>query len=185
MTEYYIDAWGEEQERIDPKDWSRWPLWSAWGERFRWHAGEDFIEQDVVVWREPIIINRYARSPQKRPEWVPAGERLVIAHVRQYSGDPQDWVYLVVVHSEGDEPLARDLKIKRRIKNILRNGVRRWPRGERAAVDLVSDDLRRAPGIPLNARCEDAPPAKSTSIENSRFLNNRKGVPPRSGRPRP
>jgi len=168
MTKKFTDKWGDEREAVDQKDWSRWPLWGNYEAAYQGEEDPDFIEQDVIVWRESIVVNRNARSPDKPADWVRTGERLVIAHVRGFEGQAADWVYLVVIHSDGDEPLVRDRKIKRRKNNILRNGVRRWPRGEMASVSRPIAELGRVPDTPLNVRRASSP----TPTRQSRFLGS-------------
>jgi len=167
MTQKYIDAWGEEAIKTDRKDWSGWPVWSHWKDEFDWRDGKDFDAFDVIAWREEIFENRNARRPNKRKIWHSTGERLVIAEVRQ-SDVSSDWVYCVVVHCEGDAPFKRDEKIKRRPKNILRNGIKRWPREEekeRERAATAKADKAMASHPAMNSRFLDA-----RSLEVSDFI---------------
>lgn len=173
MTKIYIDNWGEESELVDQTDWSNWPLWARWEAKYDWQDGEDFIEQDVIVWRENIIVNQNARKPEMPAKWVKVGERMVIAHIRQWGGDAADWVYMVVIHSDGDQPLLRDQKIKRRVANIRRNGVRRWPREGRAAVGHQNDDFDRSPDIPANVRRAVESRTHRLGVQHSKFLGEK------------
>jgi len=52
MTKKFTDKWGDEREAVDQKDWSRWPLWGNYEAAYQWEEDPDFIEQDVIVWRE-------------------------------------------------------------------------------------------------------------------------------------
>ena len=170
----FVDNWGDPRDGKDPRDWSKWPVWRFWDDKYDWREGEDFAAHDIIAWRDEIIVNRNRGRPEKKARWEKTGERMVIAEVREGTAESRDWVYLVVIYSEGDEPLTRDEKIKRRARNILRNGVRRWPRSGRAASEIHAKqpdlgDRRPAPP-PLNA-------GKKLGIE-SRFFGGGTNPPP-------
>lgn len=170
-----IDPWGDVRDRHDPRDWSKWAVWADWEGQYDWQDGADFEAFDIIAWRDEIFVNRNRRRPDLKPHWEKTGERMIIAEVRDGSAQCADWVYLVVIHSEGDEPVPRDLKIKRRARNILRHGARRWPRDGRSARAGTLSCSRDPP--------KNAP--KNSSPIRSRFLNPGAEQLPPSRPPRP
>ena len=123
-----VDNWGEPIKHENPKDWESWALWETWSTQYNWVEEEDFIEQDVIVWRDNIMQNAHAGSKDKKPKWVKTGERLIIARVCRIERDGDQYIYLMVMFCDGDDPYQPDAKIKRFRRNILRNGIRRLPR---------------------------------------------------------
>jgi len=164
MDRRYTDEWSDEVKRIDLSDWSDWGLWANWADKFDWQNGTDFTAQDVIIWREPILVNLTARKPQKRNKWIVTGERLVIGHIRKID---KIWVYITVIYSEGNDPLKRDEKIKRRSMNIARNGVKRWPRADRLSEYAGQRNVHSSTPA-LNAETSAVKPKL-----NSRFLKPR------------
>lgn len=160
MTGDHRDAWGDAVDPDNLRDWSKWPTWRFWDGKYDWRDGADFQAYDVIAWRDEIYVNRSARRPERKALWEKTGERMVIAEVREGTEPDDGWVYLVVIHSEGDEPLARDEKVRRRHRNIVRHGVMRWPRSGRASLaetERVAAQFGRAENPALNAPAAPAP----------------------------
>ena len=121
----FVDNWGEVQEVIDPKDWNKWALWANWVDEYEWVDDVEFETYDIIVWRDTVWGNVGKKQSDGKRKAVPVGERLIIAEVRK---NTENWVYLIVIHSEGDKPQIPGEAIKRKRYNIGRFGLRRMRR---------------------------------------------------------
>ena len=121
MEEYFLDEWGE-LHKIQPKEaWADFEPWQYWRDEFDWiECAHDFEEQDIIAWRDDVIIRHRDNSKTFKN-----GVRLVIARV---CNQIDDKLFLEVIHSEGETPLKKDDKIKRTLDWLAKYGVYRFPR---------------------------------------------------------
>ena len=105
----------------------------------------DVIEFREAVWRGYAGRSRFGRS--SRPEKI--GERTILAEVVRdsYGADRQQHTFtLRVIRCAGDEAIGRGRTIRRKGRNVYREGVLRcaWPDEEARAAALGEKHARGA-----------------------------------------
>jgi hypothetical protein len=121
-------------------------------------VGAEFIEADVIRWKEPVFKNRrHGRSTR-------LGERLMIAEVLS-EANRDGWVYLLVRGGEvvsahvgwnpSDVPLPpKDGETRRRLSTIVKGGAERLVWSDESARSIVASQFLRnlspAPRAPLD-----------------------------------
>lgn len=108
-------------------------------------VGDEFIEADVIRWKEPVFKNRRRGQPAR------VGDRQVTAEVLREAGR-DGWVYLLVRHSEvvsartswqlSDVLLpATGTETRRRLPTILRGDPERLAWSDESARAIVASQF--------------------------------------------
>lgn len=133
--DYYIDNWGELQHKENLSDWSEFEPWQFWQTQFEWiECDNDLAEQDVIAFRDDLIINNRDDSRTFKN-----GVRFNICRV---AGINDSKAYLEVIHSEGEEPFEQEEHIYRSLKWLGRYGIQRWPR-EHSPTERVTTEQKQ------------------------------------------
>jgi len=99
-------------------------------------ATGDVVVGDQIEFIEGVFVGSY-----KRPRHV--GDRTIIANVVKdsYGSDRQQHTFtLVVIESSGHDPVAQGSKIRRKGRNVYRNGVVRQRWDDESLRDLALDE---------------------------------------------
>jgi len=144
MRTGYTDPWGYEQKITDLSDWSEFEPWQYWSAQFEWIRETDIQEQDIVAFRDNV---RYD-MPDRSALYTKAS-RFIIARI---AGIVDNDVYLEVIHSEGENALFPEDKIRRGKGSLFQYGLYRWPR-DRCPTENVDPD-RKGHGREIKPRKE-------------------------------
>ena len=133
--DYYIDNWGEIQRKENLSDWGDFEPWQFWQTQFEWLDCEgDLAEQDVIAFRDDVIINNRDGSRTFKN-----GVRFNICRIANIKDNK---AYLEIIHSEGEAPFENEEHIYRSIKWLARYGVQRWPR-DHSPTERVSIEQKQ------------------------------------------
>lgn len=117
----FVDEWGDVCDLADDKHpWHDFKPWKYWQNEFDWISCRNCLkEQDMIAWRDDVI-----KRNKSETRFINAA-RLVIGRICRLQ---DDMAFILVVFSEGREPLERESKIKRDIEWLSKYGVYRLPR---------------------------------------------------------
>ncbi len=101
-----------------------------------WTVCEEIVEGDVVRFTESVWERR---GPRRRQRIVRVGERRVTGQIVTIE---EEWVYLVILESDGDQPLAKDAEAKRKIRTVLKRCERLLWSEEPVRAGLTSRFVR-------------------------------------------
>lgn len=161
MDDYYIDNWGELQSKENLSDWDDFEPWKFWQTQFEWFECEgDLAEQDVIAFRDDVIINNRDGSRTFKD-----GVRFNICRVASIKDEK---AYLEVIHSEGEAPYENEEHIYRALKWLGRYGIQRWPR-DHSPTDRVSNEQKQQGEKIKNEREERKTNGSNTSGTGSLF----------------
>jgi len=109
-----------------------------------------FVEADVIRFHESVWERK---GPRAKSRGVRVGEREVVAEVLHDDPDREGWVYLRVVRCavlKAFKNKSMELKVgeemRRKRKNVLRNGVWRLPWSDESARAAVVREWMAGPG---------------------------------------
>jgi hypothetical protein len=146
-------------------------------------VGGEFIEADVIRWKEPVFRNRRYGQPAR------VGDRLVTAEVLS-DGGRDGWVDLLV---RGGEAVSASLgwnlsdvwlpaigdETRRRRRSLLKGNPERLAWSDESARDIVASEVQigrnPAPTVPTDA---DESDESARAIVASQFLRNPNPAPP-------
>jgi RNA-directed DNA polymerase len=138
------------------------------------------------VWNEPALLARAAQSLDRRPPWVPALMRAVLAAYHRPPADrPRELAAFIALALERHEPAEDELeppRVRRWLLPESAMGRRRWPVPELASVGALADFLELSLG---ELEWLADPRGWERNVRDERLRHYRYStVPRRSGPPR-
>tara|TARA_R110000823_G_scaffold198080_4_gene329177 strand:- start:20293 stop:20868 length:576 start_codon:yes stop_codon:yes gene_type:complete len=166
MDDYYIDDWGEVQHKENLSDWSDFEPWQFWQTQFEWiDCDDDLKEQDVIAFRDDVIINHRDGSRTFKD-----GVRFNICRIANIKNEK---AYLEVIHSEGEAAFENEERIYRSLKWLGRYGVQRWPRDHSPTERVTSEQKQKGDKIKQKREANSASDSATGSGSYTHTFNSK------------